>query len=172
MGGVFPNETSIYIVASGTASSALTAADKIVGEITNIARSGGEEDVESIPVIGGFVDKENPRSQYEINIDVIVQNTATSTLDRYDSYQLGTGLTSAGEGSDKAIFIGHISGGFSKLTGFNNARAISWEPELAADDMLRGSISFKFSPTTPIGVANLKTTSISGSTLPSFNWVS
>lgn len=170
MGGVFPNETSIYIVAADVNASALASSDKIVGEISNWARSGGEEDVESIPVIGGFVDKESPRSQYELSFDVIVQNTATSTLDRYDTYQLGTGLTSAGESIVKAIYIGHITGGFSKLTGFNNCRAVTWEPEMAADDMLRGTITFKFAPTTALGVANLKTSTISGSTLPQLVW--
>lgn len=45
MGGVFPNETSIYIVAKDTASSALTTAGMIVGEIENWNISGGEADV-------------------------------------------------------------------------------------------------------------------------------
>lgn len=170
MGGVFPSETSVYITTSGTAAASLTADHKIVGEVTNWSISGGDQDVESIPVIGGFVDKELPRNQFEVSFDVIVANTATSTLDRYDTFQYGSGLTSATEGTDKVIYIHFVSGGFSKLIGMNNCRSITWEPEQSADDMLRGTITFKFSPTTSLGVANLKTSSISGSSLPAITW--
>lgn len=170
MGGIFPNETTIYISTSSTNAADVASSDSIVGEITNWNLSGGEADVESIPVIGGFVDKENPRTQFEASFDVIVQNTATSTLDRYDIYKYGTGLTSATEGDDKSIWIQHISNSFTKMLGMNNVKAITWEPEMAADDMLRGTITFKFSPTTELGSANLKTSSIAGSTAPAIEW--
>lgn len=170
MGGIFPNETSIYIVDNNTGSGSLTDADKVVGEIENWDLSGGEADVESVPVIGGFVDKENPRSQFEVSFDVIVSNTATSTFDRYDAYKYGSGLTSATEGTNKAIFIVHNSNSITKVFAMNNCRAITWEPNMSADDMLRGTINFKFSPTTPLGAANLKTSSLEGSTIPSISW--
>jgi len=66
MGGVFPNETYVFICKLNTNGSAVVANDGVVGEITNWKLSGGQKDTESIPVIGGFVDKEKPREQYEM----------------------------------------------------------------------------------------------------------
>lgn len=171
MGGVFPNETSIYIVAAGTNGSAITAADKIAGEVTNISISGGSKDVESIAVVGGFVDKEMPRDQIEVSMDVIVQNTVASTLDRYDVYKFGTGGTSATDGSDKTIFLSALtnSGTLWKTWAFNNCNVVTWEPELAADDMWRGTITFKLSPQTALGAANVKSSALAYSTA-FFNW--
>ena len=169
MGGVFPNETSIYIVAKDTAGSALTDANKIVGEITSWKRSGGESEVESIPVIGGFVDKESPRSQIEISFDVIVSNANASTLDRSDKYWMGDTGSITGESAERAIFIEHSTGGLAKTFAANNCKAVTWEPGMEADDMLRGTISFKFSPTTPLGTSNLKTSALSASS-SFFNW--
>ena len=171
MGGVFPSETTIYIEPVDTVAANVAASQSIVGEITNWNLSGGEADIESIPVIGGFVDKENPRTQFEASFDVIIQNTATSTLDRYDIFKYGTGLTSATEGDSKTIWIKHYTNkAFTKMLGMNNVRAITWEPEMAADDMLRGTITFKFSPTTELGVANLKTSSLAGSIASAITW--
>jgi len=170
MGGIFPNETTIYIAASGLDASAVASSNSIVGEITNWSLSGGEADIESIPVIGGFVDKENPRTQFEVSFDIIVQNTSTTTLDRYDTYKYGTGLTSATEGTAHTMWIKHTSNSLTKAFGFNNIKAVTWEPEMAADDMLRGTMTFKFSPTTELGVANLQTSSTAGSTMANLTW--
>ena len=165
MAGVFPSETKIYIAPSGTAGSAAAVSGYLVsGEITNWSKTGGDQDVESIPVIGGYVTKENPRSEIELSFDVIVNNTAASTLDRYDILAMGAGQTSATEGDNKSIFIQSFNGTLYKTFGFNNCRCITWEPEMAADDMLKGSISFKLSPTTELGVANLKTSACAAST--------
>lgn len=168
MAGIFPNETSIYIVAADTVGSALTAADKVVGEITNFSLSGGGQDIESIPVIGGFVDKEMPREQFEVSFDVIVSNTAGSTLDRWDTYKYADG-TSSSESVNKAIYLSALTGSKWKTLAMNNCRAVTWEPELAADDMLRGTMTFKFSPETSLGVANLRTSSLAPST-SFFTW--
>ena len=169
MGGVFPSETTISIVASGTNGSAITVADKVAGEVTNWSLSGGEQEIESIPVIGGFVDKEVPRTQFELSFDVIVQNTVASTLDRWDIFKYGTTGSAANEGIDKAIFIMSLTNSLAKTFAFNNCRTITWEPEMAADDMLKGSLTFKFSPTTPLGVTNLKTSALHQS-VSFFNW--
>lgn len=169
MGGIFPNETYVYIAPLNTNGSALATSDKVVGEITNWKMSGGQKDTESIPVIGGFVDKDKPREQYEMAFDLIVQNTATSTLDRWDTFKYGTTGSAANEGTDKSIFISHISGGNWKTFACNNCSAITWEPEMAADDMLRGSMTFKFSPTTALGSTNLKTSALAYS-VAFFNW--
>jgi len=100
---------------------------------------------------------------------VIVQNIASSTLDRWDIYKYGMTGSAATEAEDKAIFISHLSGGNWKTFACNNCAAITWEPEMAADDMLRGSMTFKFSPTTALGVTNLKTSALAYS-VAFFNW--
>lgn len=171
MGGILRNEVSIFIVAAGTNGSALTAADKVVGEITNWKLSGGGRDVESIPVFGGFVDLEKPQEIFEFSADIIVQNTVASTLDRYDIYKFGTGGTSATEGTDRAIFISALTNNNTvwKTFAFNNCNPFTWEPEHSADDLVRGTMSFKFSPTTALGVANLRTSALAYST-SFFNW--
>lgn len=165
MGGVFPTETTIYIAAADAVASALAASDKITGEIEKFNLTGGNKEIESVPVIGGFVDKEKPREQFEVSFDVIVQNTAASTLDRWDTLKFGSTLKSSGEGSAKMIWI-QMQGNSSslwKVYAFNNATAITWEPEMSADDMLRGTITFKFSPTTATGVSNLQTSTVATS---------
>lgn len=162
MGGVFPKETSIFIAPAGTTGASLTVDHKIVGEITNITVKGGAADSQTIPVIGGFVDKDMPRGQLEITMDVIVQNTVASTLDRFDILKFGSGGTSATDGSDRAIFISSLTNSNTlwKTSAFNNCNVVTWEPELAADDMLRGTISFKLSPQTPLGVANVRSSAL------------
>lgn len=170
MGGIFPNETTIYIAPSSTNMASLATSDKVIGEVTNWSISGGAQEVESVPVIGGFVDKEMPRDQYEVSFDVICSNLYTSTFDRYDIYKYGTTLVSTAEGSDKMIAIAFTSNSLTKVIAMNNCRAITWEPEMAADDMLKGTITFKFSPTTALGVANLKTSTVSGASLPALTW--
>lgn len=169
MGAIFPNETSIYIVAKDTDGSTLSDSDKIVGEITNWAKSGGEQEIESVPVIGGFVDKENPRSQIEVSFDVIVSNLDASALDRYDKFYLGETGSITGESTEHAIFIEHSTNDLHKTFAFNNCRAVTWDPEMAADDMLKGTITFKLSPQTPLGVSNLKTSALEASD-PFFDW--
>lgn len=168
MGGVFPSETSIFIVEATTNGSALTAGNKIVGEITNFSLSGGDQDVESIPVIGGFVDKDSPRSQGEISFDIIVQNTVASTIDRWNNYAMLNGL-STNEPVDKAIFIYSTNGTTSMGLGINNCNVTSMERTMDADDMLRYSVTFKFSPTTALGASNLKASSLNV-TNAFFNW--
>jgi len=173
MGGIFPNETTIFI---GTADQVTTAlchsSNAVVGEIEKFGLSGGNQDVESVPVIGGFVDKEKPREQFEVSFDVIVANTSASTFDRWDTLKFGTALTSAGEGANKAIAIVMNSNGASpyKVYAFNNVKAVTWEPEMNADDMLRGTITFKFSPTTSLGAPNLKTSTVTTSTAFPTSW--
>jgi len=171
--GIQPNETAIYIVAADTNPSGVTSADRITGEIENWSLSGGNQDVESVPVFGdgtttAFLDKEKPREQFELSFDVYINNTASSTLDRWDTYKFGTGLTSATEGSAKAIFIESYTGTKYKSFAMNNCRAVTWEPGQAADDFLKGTITFKFSPTTSAGAANLMTSSVQTTSLP--NW--
>jgi len=170
MAGVFPSEGSIYIEAADALASALASSDAIKGEITNISINGGEQDVETVHAIGGDIDKEMPRSQFEVSFDVVIQNTSVATLDRWDIFKYGSGLTSATEGDNKAIFLDFATGSFNKVVAMNNCRSVTWEPELAADDMFKGSMTFKFSPLTGAGLANLKTQSVDSSASYTINW--
>lgn len=178
MGGVFPSDTTIYIGTVDTIGASLcVSSNAIVGEIEKFSITGGEQDVESVPVIGGFVDKETPRSQFEVSFNVIVNNTAASTFDRWDALKFGgsaSEYTSAVEASKKAITIVMSKDGGTpwKFYAFNNCRAVTWEPEMSSDDMLRGTITFKFSPTTALGVPNLKTSTCTTSTAFPTTWSS
>lgn len=166
--GIFPNETSIYIVSAGTNGSALASSDKVVGEITNFKHSGLELQKDLVNVIGGQVDKRMPRTMGEVSFDVIVNNTSAATLGRWDLLKFATGL-----GTDlpaqKAIFVSFLSNGVYDTMAFNNCDVTVGDTELSADDMLKKSVTFKFSSMTPLGVANIRTSTL----VPSsafFNW--
>lgn len=163
MAGIFPNETGVYFVNSGTAGSAVTEGSRVIGEITNLALSGGEFGKETVPVIGGFVEKEVPRTAFELSFDIIVQNTDVSTMDRFDRLKFGGLGTSNLEPSIISIYICSSTGSGYKTFAMNNARLTQWEPTLAADDMLRGTAKFTADPTTPLGVANVRTSALNKS---------
>lgn len=172
--GIQPSETKIYIVAADTNGSSLASSDVISGEIENWNLSGGAQEIESIPVFGdgtttAFLDKESPREQFEVSFDVYINDTNSASLDRWDTYKFGTGLTSATEGASKAIFISSTTANGSKSYGFNNCRAVTWEPGQAADDFVKGTITFKFSPTTAAAAANLITSAVVATALPAWS---
>lgn len=172
--GIQASETRIYIVSANVNGSALASSDRVIGEIENYSQSGGEQDIESVPTFGdgttqAFLDKEKARTQLEISFDVYVNNAAASTLDRWDIYKYGSGGTSITEGDSKAIFIESLTGGLIKTTAMNNCRAVTWEPGQSADDMMKGTMTFKFSPATAAAAANLKTSALSSSSA-FFNW--
>jgi hypothetical protein len=166
--GVFPNEVGVYIVASGTNGSALTAANKVAGEITNVKVSGLEQPKDMVPVIGGMVDKRTPRTIGEISFDVIANNTATSTIDRWLTYKFPTGV-STDVTVQKAVFISALSNGTNWTLACNNADVTVGDTELAADDMMKFSVTMKFSAQTTTGSANLRTSSLAYSN-SFFNW--
>jgi len=156
MGAIQPEEAIVYINAVDTEPDAIaTGADTITGSITNFSESGGEEEVESNPVFGGGnIDKVKPRTQIEVSFDVILEYGDDSTL--FDTYKWGAGLKSDGDAIQKTIGIQFTDGTnyYSRI--YNNVRAVTFEPESSADDFLKGTITFKLSPTTSAGVANLQ----------------
>ena len=152
---------SIYIVPADTDGSDLASSDIIKGEITSHNLTGGTQDVESVPAFGGFIDKEKPREQFEISMDVVPKISAVAgETDRWDIYKYGATGASSGQGGDYAIFIAAVDGSNYKTTAINNARVTSWEPSHSADDNSAGSITFKFSPEDGVGAANLKTSAL------------
>lgn len=173
--GLIPEQATIYITATTVASSALASSDAVQAEITNFSESGGEEDVESVPVFGGGnIDKIKPRSQIEVSFDVIMryQTTAATQL-KWDSMKwgsltgLGAGSTvlSSGSAASKRIYIQWTDGTYFYTRAYDNAKSVTFEPESAADDFLKGTITFKLSPTTAAGVANMKVANIAASTI-------
>ncbi len=156
MGAIQPEEATIYINDADTEPSAFsTGATIITGSVTNFKESGGEEDVESNPVFGGGnIDKVKPRTQIEVSFDVILQYGSNSTV--FDELKWGSGLTSAGDSPSKAIAIEFTDGTNYYTRVYNNAKAVTFEPEASSDDFLKGTITFKLSPTTSSGTENLK----------------
>jgi hypothetical protein len=163
-------KVKIYITAAGINPSAVTATDSITGEIKSWKKSGGEDDVESQPVFGGFVDKEKPLSQVEIEMEII-PSLETATSDRWDALIYGTTnnvYTLNSAAANKAIFIGATDTVGNKSWAFNNCNAMSWEIEHDAEDVATGTLKFKFSPTTTGGLSNFMTKATTVTALPAW----
>lgn len=155
--GIFPEDANIYIVPNGTNGSDLVSSDRVETEVTNFSESGGEQEVESLPVFGNaFVDKTNPRSQIEVSFDVLLQhNPSNGSVLKWDDYKYGS-TSGINTPSKKSIFVEFSSGSDYYTRAYNNARAVSWNPESGVEDNLSGSITFNLSPSTNDGVSNFE----------------
>jgi hypothetical protein len=160
MTAISRSTVSIYIATAGTNPSALTATDKITGEIKSYNLSGGDDDVESDPVFGGYVDKEKPQSQYEIEMEVI---PSLESADRWDALIWGTkGTVYSGDvaAANRMVAIHAMSGTNHKSWAFNNANGVAFERSHDADDNQTGTFRFKLSPQTGSGVSNVQTKAV------------
>ena len=159
MGAIFPNETKVYIAAADIAGSALASSDAVTTEVGNFSVSGGGKDVESKPFFGGaFISVEKPREVYELSMDVVC-TYANAT--RWEGLMMGQGITSTScesstEPTLKRIFIEATDGTSYKTLAMNNCRAVTFEPEMSSDEYMKGTITFKFTPTTSAAASNLK----------------
>lgn len=164
------SRTTIYIVAADTAPSALASSDIVTGEIKSYSKSGGEDDVESDPVFGGFVDKEKPRSQFEVSFEVIP--ALGSTAEDWEALIYGedTGeagiYTSALNAANKMIVIQGAEGSDYKSWAFNNCNAVTLDYDHNADDNQTATLNFKFSPTTSAGAPNFMYGKVAATALP------
>jgi hypothetical protein len=161
MGAIQPEEAKVYIGVIDIAPSALatsSASFDATGYITNFSESGGEEDIESNPVFGGGnIDKIKPRTQLEVSFDIIMQYGTDVT--KFDEFKFGPAgstelsasytdeILSSGNAPEKQIVIEFTDGTNYYSLAYNNVKAITFEPESAADDFLKGTINFKLSPT-------------------------
>ena len=163
----FPDQATIWIGTAATnlaVSAIVSTANQRESNITNYSESGGAKESESIPVFGGGnITKENPRDQLEVSFDVVIVPGASSSV--WDGLLFGTSLSSATDAADAAIAIQWAAGTNYYSRAYNNARGVSFDPESSADDLLRGTISFKLSPTTPDGTANLRIKQLQASTI-------
>ena len=178
MGAISRSKVKIWVLPADTHGTALLRSTVyngsnngyISGQIQNYTQSGGETDVESVPVFGGFVDKEKPISQVELGFDIIPDN---STLpDLWESFIYGTNAMGvyvmSGSVTDRAIFVEAQEGSTFKSVAYNNAGAVKLDMEHNADDNRTTSVSFKFSPTTAAGISNYMSKNLSVTALP--NW--
>lgn len=175
MTAISRNRVRIWIAPLGTAASTLintgtTTLAPIKGEIKSYARSGGEDQTDSTPVFGGFVDEEKPSSQVELSFDVI---PSLEYGNRFDALINGVDAatnvyTMASQAANRTIFIEATDGTNHFTWGFNNCNAVSYTNDHAADGNRMGKLSFKFSPTNATGVSNYMAKSVVATTLPAW----
>jgi hypothetical protein len=168
---MFPDQATVWIGAAGASTAACVA---VTAEVTNFTESGGEEDKESVAVFGGgFIDKTKPRTQIEVSFDVVIRYSSTpSTVLKWDQMKwgaiAGSTVTASSNPTANVIFVQFTDGTNFYTRAYNNAYAVTFEPETAADDMAKGTISFKLSPNTPTAVSNIKITNLHASTITSW----
>ena len=169
---ILPEEAVIYIADSSTApASAATTTYGVTAEITNFSESGGEEDVESRSVFGGGnIDLVKPRTQIEVSFDVILRyGSSADAMLKWDEFKWGdhngSTVSSAGDAQEKAIYIQFSDGTLYYTRAYRNAKGVAFEPESAADDLLKGTMTFKLSPTDADGNANFKAGNIAASSI-------
>ena len=159
MAAISRNKTKIYIVNSGTNASALTTTDLIAGEIKSYSKTGGETDTESDPVFGGYVDKEKPQTQFELQFEIVPSFDSGYRWEEmvYASKTVGTDTfyIAGGSVSDKAVFIEANDGsGNVDAWGFNNCNVTVMDMEHNADDNQTKTLTLKFSPTDDSNISN------------------
>ena len=142
------DQVTIYIEAvdteSGVGGSGLT--NNFEAEVTSFDVSGGEEEVESIAVFGGgFIDRNKPRAQLEISMDVILRYG--TNVDQWDA------LLSAGV--KKMIAVQATDGTNYYYNAWNNAKVVNFDKEFAAEDEWRGTMTFKLSAAQADGTTNI-----------------
>ena len=180
MTAISRSRVNIYIANADTAISSLTATDIWKGDIKSYSKSGGEKDVESDPVFGGFVDKEKPTTQVELAFEIIPQLDG-GISDRWDKLTYAEDDANAGiytmasekstQPGDKMVVLEALKGTAAyKTIAFNNCKVTVLDLEHNADDNRTYNMTLKFSPTTPEGVSNFMTAAKSLSQMP--NWSS
>jgi hypothetical protein len=175
MTAISRSNVKIWVTPLGTAPSTLintgtTNLAPVLGEIKSYARSGGEDQVESTPVFGGFVDEEKPKSQVEVSFDVI---PSLEYAGRFDAMIYGVDVATsvyslATEAANRTVYIQATNGTNPYSWGFNNCNAVSYTTDHSADGNLMGKLSFKFSPTNTKGVSNYMAKTVVATALP--NW--
>jgi hypothetical protein len=165
MGGVFPTETSIYIVAANTNASALSTTDKISGEISNFELSGLNIDPEYKNLFGGQLEIVKPRGEGELTFDISVSNTVASSFHRWSNMDFPTTGTSIDTPASKMVYISFYSNSLLNVLALNNAKVTTHDTSMSAEEELQKSVTLKFAYMTPLGTANVRASTVSGTTL-------
>lgn len=165
MTAVSRSKVDIYIVDADTNASELVAGDKIVGEIKSYSKTGGETDVQSDPVFGGYVDKEVPQTQFEVAFEIVPSLEDGNKWESlaYVSQTVGSKVVyvSGGSPTKKAVFISGDDGTNAVGYGFNNCNVTVLDMEHNADDNQTKNLTLKFSPTNDDGIPNFISSSTS-----------
>jgi len=141
------DQATIWIETAGTIGSALS--NTYQAEVENFNTSGGDTEVDSTPVFGGGnIDREKPRTQITVSMDVILRYG--TTVNQWDTLNDG-GATA------RMIAIQTSDGTNYYYNAFNNVKTINFDKDFAADGVWKGTITFKLSPTTATGTANTQT---------------
>lgn len=183
MTAISRSRVNIYIVPANTAPSALAATDIYKGDIQSYEKSGAEKDVETVPVFGGFVDKEKPIEQGEISMSII-PSLDSGMADRWDKLAYTTETVSgktvytmATEGLastsfalpvDRMVVIEALKGTEYKTIAYNNCSVTVLDVSHEADDNREYELTMKFSPTNGKGVSNFMTGSLAATALPAW----
>jgi hypothetical protein len=178
MTAISRNRVNIYITSADTAISSLTATDIWKGDIKSYSKSGGETDVESEAVFGGFVDIENPTTQVELSFEIIPQ-LESGVVSRWDKLAYSEDVTNAGvytmasETSklpgDKMVVLEALKGTETyKTIAFNNCKVTVLDMEHNADENRTYNMTMKFSPTNPDGVSNFMSAAKKLSEMPAW----
>ena len=163
MGALYYDECTVYIAPADTDGSSLASSDIVSSLITNFKESGGEKDKEQLSTFGGGnIDIKKPRAQFEVSFDIV---SLYSDPAKFDEMRFGAGLTSATDGTDKAIFLAYTDGTDKYVRAYNNATVTALEPEQSTDDVLKGTIVFKLSATDSSANANLQIVEADKSTI-------
>lgn len=178
MTAISRNKVKIYIGDAGTTGVELAVtAGAIVGQIKNYDKSGGEKDVESDPVFGGFVDKEKPVSQFELSLEIIPSLDTDASL--FDAMIYASDSTNSGyytsssktalQPTDKVVVIEANDGeGNEKTTAWNNCNVTVLDISHNADDNRSYNMTLKLAPETSDGQPNFMTADVAASDLVEF----
>lgn len=168
MAALFPSQAKVFIGTAGSSSGACT---EFTTYITNFSQSGGEFNTEAVPVFGGGnVEQVNPRSQIEVSFDFIMDYTQSLLFDQLLMGSTLDGSTATESKNDpvaKVIYVQLQSGSSFHTRAFNNAKATTFEPEMSADEYLKGTVTFKLNPTTSDSTpkSNMKVAQAAASTI-------
>jgi hypothetical protein len=161
--------TKIWVVPAGTAASSLVTTSPfakdtnelgyVAGETKSYSKSGGETDVESEAVFGGFIDKEKPQTQFEVGFEIVPSVEASGLWEEMvygEDTATGVLSSAAAIPGNRAVYIEAIrpDGSFASGWGFNECSVTVLDQEHNADDNQSQNLTLKFSPTTEGGVAN------------------
>jgi len=178
MTAISRSKVSIYIVDADTAISSLAATDVITGEIKSYSKSGGEKDVESDPLFGGFVDKEKPISQFELSLDIVPSVGADASLFDEMAYAVQTvssktvytsSSATAYQPSDKMVVIYATDGTTHKTLAYNNCNVTVLDIEHNADDNRTYNMTLKLAPETSEGKPNFMTGNLAATAMPEWS---
>lgn len=139
------------------------------GQIVNISQSGGQQESDVLQCFGNRqITFQKPQEEFEVQMEVVFYDTT------FDGMFFGNAAAAAGTELDSsnsskkfriAVWWAEVAFNSSARTPpatgeiyrwvFKNARAVTWEPEIAADDYLKGTITFKTSSVDKSGNGNI-----------------